>query len=171
MCSQGHFKKDFPKLKNGNRGNQRGNGNAPAKVYVVGNAGTNPDSKVVTADGEQSFPLPGIVDGNYMDPVFIRRFYFRLANRFSQLRVREEDIPKTAFRTQLWSLRVPSDAFGLTMHVRQEEYEEHLKAILELLKKEELYAKFSKCEFWIPKVTILGLVINSQGHSVDSAKN
>ncbi|GJU44194.1 putative reverse transcriptase domain-containing protein [Tanacetum coccineum] len=41
---QGHFKKDCPKLKNGNRGNQRGNGNAPTKVYVVGNAGTNPDS-------------------------------------------------------------------------------------------------------------------------------
>nr|GFA88886.1 hypothetical protein [Tanacetum cinerariifolium] len=33
----------------------------------------------------------------------------------------------------------------------EKEYEEHLKAILELLKKEELYAKFSKCEFWIPK--------------------
>ncbi|GJR43277.1 putative reverse transcriptase domain-containing protein [Tanacetum coccineum] len=45
---QGHFKKDCPKLKNGNRGNQRGNGNALAKVYVVGNAGTNPDSNVVT---------------------------------------------------------------------------------------------------------------------------
>ncbi|GKD34152.1 putative reverse transcriptase domain-containing protein [Tanacetum coccineum] len=44
----GHFKKDCPKLKNGNHGNQRGNGNAPAKVYVVGNAGTNPDSNVVT---------------------------------------------------------------------------------------------------------------------------
>ncbi|GKG30803.1 putative reverse transcriptase domain-containing protein, partial [Tanacetum coccineum] len=36
---QGHFKKDYPRLKNGNLGNQRGNGNAPAKVYVVGNAG------------------------------------------------------------------------------------------------------------------------------------
>ncbi|GJW67526.1 putative reverse transcriptase domain-containing protein [Tanacetum coccineum] len=45
---QEHFKKDCPKLKNGNRGNQRGNGNAPPKVYVVGNAGTNPDSNVVT---------------------------------------------------------------------------------------------------------------------------
>ncbi|GJU90873.1 reverse transcriptase domain-containing protein [Tanacetum coccineum] len=44
---QGHFKKDCPKLKNGNCGNQPGNGNAPAKVYVVGNAGTNPDSNVV----------------------------------------------------------------------------------------------------------------------------
>ncbi|GJT17483.1 putative reverse transcriptase domain-containing protein, partial [Tanacetum coccineum] len=45
---QGHFKRDCPKLKNGNRGNQRGNDNAPAKVYVVGNAGTNPDSNIVT---------------------------------------------------------------------------------------------------------------------------
>ncbi|GJX47282.1 putative reverse transcriptase domain-containing protein [Tanacetum coccineum] len=44
---QGHFKKVCLKLKNGNRGNQCGNGNAPAKVYVVGNAGTNPDSNVV----------------------------------------------------------------------------------------------------------------------------
>ncbi|GKF57264.1 retrotransposon protein, putative, ty3-gypsy subclass, partial [Tanacetum coccineum] len=33
----------------------------------------------------------------------------------------------------------------------KKEHEEHLKAILELLKKEELYAKFSKCEFWLPK--------------------
>ncbi|GJX57759.1 putative reverse transcriptase domain-containing protein [Tanacetum coccineum] len=45
---QGHFKRDYPKLKNGNRSNQRGNSNAPAKFYVVGNAGTNPDSNVVT---------------------------------------------------------------------------------------------------------------------------
>ncbi|GJX37581.1 putative reverse transcriptase domain-containing protein [Tanacetum coccineum] len=45
---QGHFKRDCPKLKNGNRSNQRGNNNAPAKVYVVGNAGTNPDSNIVT---------------------------------------------------------------------------------------------------------------------------
>nr|GEV66658.1 reverse transcriptase [Tanacetum cinerariifolium] len=44
----------------------------------------------------------------------------------------------------------------------EKEHEEHLKAILELLKKEELYAKFSKCEFWIPKVQFLGHVINSQ---------
>ncbi|GJR27980.1 putative reverse transcriptase domain-containing protein [Tanacetum coccineum] len=44
----GHFKRDYPKLKNKNHGNQGGNGNAPAKVYVVGNAGTNPDSNVVT---------------------------------------------------------------------------------------------------------------------------
>ncbi|GJW36168.1 reverse transcriptase domain-containing protein [Tanacetum coccineum] len=46
---RGHFKKDCPKLKNNNnRGNQVGGGNAPAKVYAVGHAGTNPDSNVVT---------------------------------------------------------------------------------------------------------------------------
>ncbi|GJR36274.1 putative reverse transcriptase domain-containing protein [Tanacetum coccineum] len=45
---QGHFKRDCPKLKNKNHGNQGGNGNALAKVYVVGNAGTNPDSNFVT---------------------------------------------------------------------------------------------------------------------------
>nr|GEW13707.1 putative reverse transcriptase domain-containing protein [Tanacetum cinerariifolium] len=52
----------------------------------------------------------------------------------------------------------------------EKEHEEHLKAILELLKKEELYAKFSKCEFWIPKVQFLGHVIDRQGIYVDLAK-
>ncbi|GKC72132.1 putative reverse transcriptase domain-containing protein [Tanacetum coccineum] len=46
--AQGHFKRECPKLKNKNHGNQGGNGNALAKVYVVGNAGANPDSNVVT---------------------------------------------------------------------------------------------------------------------------
>ncbi|GJS33920.1 putative reverse transcriptase domain-containing protein [Tanacetum coccineum] len=45
-------------------------------------------------------------------------------------------------------------------HQTKQEYEEHLKLILELLKKKELYAKFSKCEFWIPKVQFLSHVIN-----------
>nr|GEZ72561.1 retrotransposon protein, putative, Ty3-gypsy subclass [Tanacetum cinerariifolium] len=52
----------------------------------------------------------------------------------------------------------------------EKEHEEHLKAILELLKKEKLYAKFSKCKFWIPKVQFLGHVIDSQGIHVDPAK-
>nr|GEX08330.1 reverse transcriptase domain-containing protein [Tanacetum cinerariifolium] len=45
---QCHFKRDCLKLKNKNCGDQGGNGNAPAKVYVVGNARTNPDFNVVT---------------------------------------------------------------------------------------------------------------------------
>nr|GEU97197.1 putative reverse transcriptase domain, ribonuclease H-like domain, aspartic peptidase domain protein [Tanacetum cinerariifolium] len=47
-ANAGHFKRKCPNLKNKNRGNQGGNGNAPTKVYVVGNAGTNPDSNVIT---------------------------------------------------------------------------------------------------------------------------
>ncbi|GJR03989.1 putative reverse transcriptase domain-containing protein [Tanacetum coccineum] len=52
----------------------------------------------------------------------------------------------------------------------QQEHEEHLQLILELLKKEQLYTKFSKCEFWIPKVQFRGYVIDSQGIHVDPAK-
>nr|GEV04038.1 putative reverse transcriptase domain-containing protein [Tanacetum cinerariifolium] len=52
----------------------------------------------------------------------------------------------------------------------EKEHEEHIKAILELLKKEELYAKFSKCEFWIHKVQFLGHVIDNQGIQVDPTK-
>ncbi|GJS74710.1 putative reverse transcriptase domain-containing protein [Tanacetum coccineum] len=45
---KGHYKKDYPKLKNQNRRNQAGNGGAQAKAYAVGNAGKNPDANVVT---------------------------------------------------------------------------------------------------------------------------
>nr|GEW65467.1 hypothetical protein [Tanacetum cinerariifolium] len=52
----------------------------------------------------------------------------------------------------------------------QKEHEGHLKLILKLLKEEELYAKFSKCEFWLLKVQFLGHVIDSEGIHVDPAK-
>ncbi|GKC11600.1 putative reverse transcriptase domain-containing protein [Tanacetum coccineum] len=52
----------------------------------------------------------------------------------------------------------------------KQEHEDHLKLILELLKKEELYAKFSKCKFWIPKVQFIGHMIDSQGIHVDLTK-
>nr|GEW73113.1 hypothetical protein [Tanacetum cinerariifolium] len=68
-------------------------------------------------------------------------------------------------------------SFGLTNAptvfmdlMNQEEHEEHLRIILELLQKEKLYAKFSKCEFWLDSVKFLGHVINSQGVHVDPAK-
>nr|GEW88239.1 putative reverse transcriptase domain-containing protein [Tanacetum cinerariifolium] len=51
----------------------------------------------------------------------------------------------------------------------EKEHEEHLRQILKLLKKEELYAKFSKCEFWILKVQFLGHVIDNQGIHMDPA--
>nr|GFA31384.1 putative reverse transcriptase domain-containing protein [Tanacetum cinerariifolium] len=52
----------------------------------------------------------------------------------------------------------------------EKEHEEHLKAILGLLKEEKLYAKFSKCKFWISKVQFLGHVIDRRGIHVDPAK-
>ncbi|GKE07041.1 putative reverse transcriptase domain-containing protein [Tanacetum coccineum] len=52
----------------------------------------------------------------------------------------------------------------------KEEHIDHLRIILELLKKEKLYAKFSKCDFWISIVQFLGHMIDSQGIHVDPAK-
>ncbi|GKA55689.1 putative reverse transcriptase domain-containing protein [Tanacetum coccineum] len=52
----------------------------------------------------------------------------------------------------------------------KEEHENHLRIILELVKKEKLYAKFSKCDFWISVVQFLGHVIDNQGLHVDPAK-
>ncbi|GJT00303.1 putative reverse transcriptase domain-containing protein [Tanacetum coccineum] len=85
--------------------------------------------------------------------------------------VREEDIPKTAFRTRYGHYEFQVMPFGLTnAPASRKEHEEHLKLILRLLKNEELYAMFSKCEFWLSKVQFLGHVIDSEGVHVDPAK-
>ncbi|GKE04103.1 putative reverse transcriptase domain-containing protein [Tanacetum coccineum] len=52
----------------------------------------------------------------------------------------------------------------------EEEHGKHLKIILELLKKERLYVKFSKCDFWLDSVQFLGHVIDRNGVHVDPAK-
>ena len=51
-----------------------------------------------------------------------------------------------------------------------EEHELHLKIVLEKLREKELYAKFSKCVFWLRKVIFLGHVVSDDGISVDSSK-
>ncbi|GKC57571.1 hypothetical protein Tco_1085169 [Tanacetum coccineum] len=83
-----------------------------------------------------------------------------LRSCYHQLRVQEEDILKTAFRTRYGHYEIHT----------KEEHKEHLKLILELLKKDELYAKFSKCNFWLLKVQFLSHVIDSEGIHVDLAK-
>nr|GEY05825.1 putative reverse transcriptase domain-containing protein [Tanacetum cinerariifolium] len=83
-----------------------------------------------------------------------------LRSGYHQLRVREQDIPKTSFRTR----------YGHYEFQNEKEHEEHLKAILGLLKEEKLNAKFSKCEFLILKVQFLGHVIDIRGIHVDPAK-
>ncbi|GKC98166.1 putative reverse transcriptase domain-containing protein [Tanacetum coccineum] len=138
------------------------------------------------------YPLPRIDD--LFDQLQGYSVYSKIDLRsgYHQFRVREENIPKTTFRTLYGHYEFQVMSFGLTNEPAvfmdlmnrvcklyldiliyskdKEEHEEHLKAILELLKKEELYVKFSKCEFWIPKVQFLGHVIDCQGIHVDPAK-
>ncbi|GJX65787.1 putative reverse transcriptase domain-containing protein [Tanacetum coccineum] len=123
------------------------------------------------------YPLPRIDD--LFDQLQGSSIYSKIDLRsgYHQLRVREEDIPKTAFRTRYGHYEFQVMPFGLTNApavfmdlMNRAKHAEHLKLILELLKKEQLYAKFSKCEFWIPKVQFLGHVIDSQGIHVDPAK-
>nr|GEV40375.1 putative reverse transcriptase domain-containing protein [Tanacetum cinerariifolium] len=113
---------------------------------------------------------------------------------YHQLKVREEDIPKTAFRTRYGHFEFTVIPFGLTnaptvfmdlmnrvckpylkkfvivfiddiliYSKYKEEHEAYLKKILDLLKEEKLYAKFSKCEFWLKEVQFLGYVVNQNG--------
>ncbi|GJR36302.1 hypothetical protein Tco_1211986 [Tanacetum coccineum] len=90
--------------------------------------------------------------------------------------VRDIRHSEDCLQNSLWPLRISSYAVWFDKRTccihgpYESEHEEHLKQILELLKKEELYAKFSKCEFWIPKVQFLGHVIDSEGIHVDPAK-
>ncbi|GKD58403.1 putative reverse transcriptase domain-containing protein [Tanacetum coccineum] len=98
---------------------------------------------------------------------------------YHQLRIKEEDILITAFRTRYGHFVFHVMPFGLTnapvvfmdlMNRDEEEHGKHLKIILELLKKERLYAKFSKCGFWLDSVQFLGHVIDRSGVHVDPAK-
>ncbi|GJT17496.1 putative reverse transcriptase domain-containing protein [Tanacetum coccineum] len=161
----------------GNRGNQAGNDRAPAKVYVVGNAGANPDN-VVAAPKLTSRHLPSTLDtimsrtsDGDSRSTWKRGFY--LSGHIvtskeieDKRRKRLDDVP--SFQAFLkYFLRLAGSS---STRQNKKEHEEHLKIILELLKKEELYAKFSKCEFWIPKVQFLGHVIDSEGIHVDPAK-
>ncbi|GJS86764.1 putative reverse transcriptase domain-containing protein [Tanacetum coccineum] len=99
------------------------------------------------------YPLPRIDD--LFDQLQGSIIYSKIDLRsgYHQLRVREQDIPKTAFRTRYGHYEFQVMPFGLTNAPA-----------------EQLYAKFSKCEFWIPKVQFLGHVIDSRGIHVDPAK-
>ncbi|GJZ74950.1 putative reverse transcriptase domain-containing protein [Tanacetum coccineum] len=52
----------------------------------------------------------------------------------------------------------------------KEEHEEHLRTVLQILRQEKLYAKFSKCEFWLSKVAFLGHIVSAEGITMDPAK-
>ncbi|GJR71834.1 reverse transcriptase domain-containing protein [Tanacetum coccineum] len=147
------------------------------------------------------YPLPRIDD--LFDQLQGSRYFSKIDLRsgYHQLRVHEEDIPKTAFRTRYGHFEFTVMPFGLTnapavfmdlmnrvckpyldkfvivfiddiliYSKSKEEHEVHLRLVLELLRKEKLYAKFSKCEFWLQEVHFLGHVVNQNGIHVDPGK-
>ncbi|KAJ0790046.1 putative nucleotidyltransferase, Ribonuclease H [Helianthus annuus] len=147
------------------------------------------------------YPLPRIDDlfdqlqgASYFSKIDLRSGYH-------QLKVRDEDVHKTGFRTRYGHYEFLVMPFGLTnapaafmdlmnrvckpyldkfvivfiddilIYSRNKaDHEKHLRCILELLHREKLYAKFSKCEFWLREVQFLGHVVSESGIQVDPAK-
>nr|GEU96416.1 retrovirus-related Pol polyprotein from transposon TNT 1-94 [Tanacetum cinerariifolium] len=94
-----------------------------------------------------------------------------LRSGYHQLRVHEDDISKTVFRTRYGHFKITEMPFGLTnAPATRDEHVEHLRLFLEQLRKNKLYAKFSKCEFWLREVQFLGHVINGNRIHVDLSK-
>ncbi|MFS7996270.1 putative nucleotidyltransferase, Ribonuclease H [Helianthus anomalus] len=147
------------------------------------------------------YPLPQIDD--LFDQLQGAKCFSKIDLRsgYHQLRIQEEDIPKTAFRTQYGHYEFVVMPFGLTnmpaifmdlmnrvckpfldrfvivfiddvliYSKSKSEHAQHLRLVLELLQGNQLYAKFSKCEFWLEEVQFLGHIVNSQGIHVNPAK-
>nr|GEU67342.1 putative reverse transcriptase domain-containing protein [Tanacetum cinerariifolium] len=191
-----HFKRDCPKLKNKDREKV----NAPGWVYAVGNtekrgnALRDPDSNVATGTFLLNNRYASILFDTGADRSFISTTFSSLIDivpnplgngydvELADAKIvgisakKEEDMSKGKQLEDVPVVRdfpevFPKNLSGLpSARPNEKEHKEHLKAILELLKKEKLYAKFSKCEFWIPKVQFLGHVIDSRGIHVDPAK-
>ncbi|GJY53953.1 reverse transcriptase domain-containing protein [Tanacetum coccineum] len=147
------------------------------------------------------YPLQRIDD--LFDQLQGARYFSKIDLRsgYHQLRVHEDDIPKTAFQTRYGHFEFTIMPFGLTnapaifmdlmnrvckpyldkfvivfiddiliYSKTKEDHKVHLRLMLELLTKEKLYAKFSKCEFWLQEVHFLGHVVNQSGIHVDPSK-
>ena len=144
------------------------------------------------------YPLPRIDD--LIDQLRGASVFSKIDLRlgYHQIRVKAEDIPKTAFRTRYGHYEYQVMPFGVTnaptvfmdymnrifcpfldsfvvvfiddilvYSKTFEEHEKHLITILQILKDKELYAKLSKCEFWLKEIKFLGHVISKEGISVD----
>jgi hypothetical protein len=147
---------------------------------------------------KNKYPLPRIED--LFDEMKGASVFLKIDLRsgYHQLKIRESDIPKTAFRTRYGLYDYTVMSFGLTNAIAyfmylmnkvfmeyldkfvvvfidgilifsktKEEHENHLRIVLEKLRSNKLYAKFSKCEFWLTEVAFLRHVISAGGISVD----
>jgi hypothetical protein len=150
---------------------------------------------------KNKYPLPCIdllFDQLIGTQVFLK---VDLRSGYHQIKIREEDISKTAFSTRYGLYEYLVMSFGLTnapahfMYLMnsvfmkemdkfvmfftddifdfsksKREHEEHLCIVLQRLCDHQLYAKFSKCEFWLTEVQFLGHVVSSEGISVNPSK-
>ncbi|KAK1441182.1 hypothetical protein QVD17_07022 [Tagetes erecta] len=147
------------------------------------------------------YPLPRIDD--LFDQLQGASWFSKIDLRsgYHQLKVKEKDIPKTAFRTRYGHYEFLVMSFGLTnapaafmdlmnrickpmldrsvivfiddilIYSKSEvDHAYHLREVLEVLRREKLYAKFSKCSFWLREVKFLGHLINAEGVLVDQSK-
>src|SRR4051812_10147227 len=150
---------------------------------------------------KNKYPMPRIDD--LFDQLKGARCFSKIDLRtgYHQLLIREEDIPKTAFRAAGALYEFVVMPFGLTnapaafmdlmnrvfseylnrfvivfvddiliYSAFEKEHERHLRIALQTLRDNRLYAKFSKCEFWMPKVSFLGHVVLAEGIAVDPSK-
>ncbi|KAL8105920.1 hypothetical protein AgCh_029652 [Apium graveolens] len=150
---------------------------------------------------KNKYPLPRIDD--LFDQLKGAKYFSKidLRSRYHQLKIKPEDIPKTAFWTRYGHYEFLVMSFGLTnapaafldlmnrifkeyldkfvivfiddiliYSKTEEDHAEHLRTALEILRKKKLYAKFSKCEFWLQEVQFLGHIVSNEGIKADPAK-
>src|SRR5438105_9031988 len=147
---------------------------------------------------KNKYPLPNI--DILFDQLAGAKVFSKIDLRFEyhQIKVREEDIPKTTFLTRYGLYEYLVMSFGLTnaptffMYLmnsvfmteldvcvivfiddilvyskNEEEHAKHLQIILDQLREHELYAKFSKCQFWLKEISFLGHILSEKGVVVD----
>ncbi|XP_019235494.1 PREDICTED: uncharacterized protein LOC109215833 [Nicotiana attenuata] len=92
------------------------------------------------------------------------RFFSKIDLRsgYHQVRVQEKDILKTAVKTRYFHFEFLVMSFGLT-NAPDDEHADHLRAVLQTLRDRKLFARFSKCEFWLKSVEFLGNIVSDEG--------
>ena len=150
---------------------------------------------------KNKYPLPRIDD--LFDQLKGASIFSKIDLRsgYHQLRIKDADVHKTAFRTRYGHYEFLVMPFGLknapaafmdlmnrffrpyvdqfvvvfiddilVYSKDQESHDIHLRVVLETLRKEQLYAKLSKCEFWKNEVSFLGHIVSKEGIRVDPKK-